>query len=170
MIFIFQTNTQFIPVAGITEFPVPLSRLIESSITSIKEDKDGNLWIGTWGTGIIRFDKTTFRYHHFIENSGNEYSLRINKNNVKSIFIDSDGNIWIASMLDGLKKMIYDKATDKIHYVRYSLMNGRFNQVTSIAEDKDKNLFIGTFDGGLLRLSREQKNKYKRYDNINVTS
>ncbi len=150
-----------LPEPGITEFPVPLSRADVNTITSIQEDKSDNLWIGTWGTGIIRFNKKTFQHKRFIENNGNEYVLRINKNNIKTLFIDSDGNIWIASMLDGLKKMIYDSVHDRIRFVRYSLLGGRYKQVSSFAEDRDRNLYIGTFDGGFFRLSREMKNRSK---------
>lgn len=147
------------PEPAAIETPVPLSRYSENSITSIKEDKEGNLWIGTWGTGIVRFNKKTNKHRRYIEYSKNEYLYSQYKNNVNSIFIDSDGNIWIASMLDGLKKMLYDKVNDKIRFVRYTLFNGRYKQVTSIIEDKNKNLLVGTFDGGFFILPDKKKSQ-----------
>jgi ligand-binding sensor domain-containing protein/two-component sensor histidine kinase len=144
----------------ITEFPVPLSRSNENTLTSIQEDKEGNLWIGTWGAGIIRFDKKTFKPSRYIEDADNEFSLKISKNNVKTILIDSDGNIWIASMLEGLKKMLYNKAANKVSFVRYNLINGRYKQATSLAEDNQKNLYIGTFDGGFFKLPHDKKDKH----------
>ncbi len=149
------------PESGMVDIPVPLSRYSENTITSIQEDKEGNLWIGTWGTGVIKFDRKTFRHRRYIEQAKNEYSYSLYKNNVKSIFIDSDGNVWIASMFDGLKKLLYDKLNDKIRFVRYTLFNGRYKQVTSIIEDSGKNLIIGTFDGGLFKLPANKKNQNK---------
>jgi ligand-binding sensor domain-containing protein/two-component sensor histidine kinase len=145
---------------NITEFPVPLSRSNENTITSIQEDKEGNLWVGTWGAGIIRFNKKTFKPSRYIEDADNEFSLKISRNNVKSILIDSEGNIWIASMLEGLKKMIYYKNSDKVQFVRYSLMNGRYKQASSLAEDNNRNLYIGTFDGGFFKLPNDKKGKH----------
>ena len=39
------------------EYPLSFSRNQKTTITSIAEDKDGKLWIGTWGNGILVIDK-----------------------------------------------------------------------------------------------------------------
>lgn len=160
-------NYNLIPDPAVTEFPVPFSRSNPNAITAIKEDAKGNLWVGTWGTGIIRFDRNTGKPRRYIE-SEQDLSFRISRNNVRSILVDSDGNIWIASMLDGLKRMIYEEMSDKIRFVRYDLMQGKYRQVTSLAEDNEKNLYISTFDGGFFKLPSGMKNK--NYGMISLVS
>jgi len=143
---------------NITKFPVPLSRSDLNSITSIKEDNKGALWIGTWGAGIIRFDKSALKPRRYIEDGGKKYTLDVRKNNIKSLLIDSDGNIWVASMLDGLKKITYNPQSNGIRFVKYNLMNGKYIQASSLAEDKNKNIYVGTFDGGFFKLPGEKRN------------
>lgn len=46
--------------------PLTLSRNQLSSITSIDQDKIGNLWIGTWGKGLIKFNPKTNQKKYFL--------------------------------------------------------------------------------------------------------
>ncbi len=42
-----------------------ISRYMRNSITSINEDKSGNLWIGTYGDGAYKFDQKSFERFDF---------------------------------------------------------------------------------------------------------
>ena len=53
------------------DFPLPLSRNSDKSITAIAQDDLGYLWIGTWGEGLIKFDprnNKTEKFHYKVGN------------------------------------------------------------------------------------------------------
>src|SRR5690606_5556967 len=64
-----------------------------NNITSIIEDKKGNLWIGTWGSGLQLFNqkKETFtKYLHDYKDKST-----IGGNSIYDLFIDTKGNFWV---------------------------------------------------------------------------
>src|SRR6187402_2091285 len=62
--------------------------LPQANISSIVQDKNGYLWLGTSG-GLSKFNGIEFRnYNHKDGFDGN---------NVNYLFEDRDGNIWIAT-------------------------------------------------------------------------
>ena len=131
--------------------------LWNNSVRCILEDpaSRGNiLWIGTYDTGIYRFDHKTGRVTHFSHDPKDPAS--ISSNIVFSIAMDTGGNLWggTNSALDKLeadntfKHYRHDPANS------YSLEMGL--SVRSILEDRTGTLWIGTLGGGL---NRYDKNK-----------
>ncbi|NND32043.1 MAG: hypothetical protein HKN76_05580, partial [Saprospiraceae bacterium] len=66
--------------------------LIDDYVTSIIEDKQGNIWFGTWGSGVNRLDPGAFggqgSFTHYTTNEG------LASNVVPSMIEDNLGNIW----------------------------------------------------------------------------
>ena len=58
-------------------------------IIATNKDKKGNIWIGTYGGGLSKYD-----YHSFTN-----YSTKdgLSHNYIHTLFEDSKGNIWIGS-------------------------------------------------------------------------
>ena len=75
-------------------------------VTSISEDGNGFMWIGTYA-GLIRYDGYTFTEI----NSGND-SLSLKGNTILSLEKDIEGNIWIATE-SGVSK--YDINTESFY-------------------------------------------------------
>ena len=75
-------------------YPFPdLARQFEAP--KLLRDRDGGLWIGTWGWGLVHV-------HHgrtdvFARSDG------LSGENVLSLFEDREGNIWVATF-DGLDR------------------------------------------------------------------
>lgn len=78
-----------------TIYPVPDTL----SITCMLEDKDGNLWFGTMGKGIYRYNGKTL--DNFLNSNKKEYNLGNNYQLILDILQDKNGNIWFSSWNGG---------------------------------------------------------------------
>ncbi|MEJ5350849.1 MAG: two-component regulator propeller domain-containing protein [Melioribacteraceae bacterium] len=64
-------------------------------VTCAAEDKFGNLWFGTWGGGLVKYDGTNWKVY----NSSNS---QLPNNVILSIAIDYNDNKWIGTYGGGL--------------------------------------------------------------------
>ncbi|MEJ2614409.1 MAG: two-component regulator propeller domain-containing protein, partial [Ignavibacteriaceae bacterium] len=149
------------------EYPIIFSRNDNNSITSIAEDKNNNLWLGTWGKGILIFNKKTQTISQYYHKPESPNSLSYNR--IMKILIDREGNIWIGTFGGGLNKIIYNdnlNSKDKnaqlsfIHFKnnrsnKYSLSD---NKITTLFEDNEGNIWIGTYSSGLNEIQVKEKN------------
>lgn len=111
------------------------------NIDAIKQDKEGNLWIGTGFGGVCKFDGVNFS--HYTEKQG------LLNNNTEGIFIDSKGNLWFGTY-SGMSKF------DGVNFVNYTSKSGLANDIAQFAtEDNLGNIWIGTQNG--LSCLNEQK-------------
>jgi len=143
------------------DYPLSFSRNKNTTITCIAEDKNGALWLGTWGRGIIRIDKNFKKLNHFYANSKNPNSLKTNR--IMDLHFDDDGNLWAATFGGGLSRITKSKSSSKeIFTVENLLQQNDANSLSdskllTLLEDSDNNLWIGTFYGGLNFISSDQK-------------
>jgi two-component system sensor histidine kinase ChiS len=100
------------------------------------EDTKGNLWFGTWGGGVCRYDGKSFT--RFTEKQG------LSNNDVRSILEDKSGNLWFGTWGGGVCRYDGEKFT------RFSEKEGLAgNVVYSMLEDPLGNLWFGTYGGGV---------------------
>ncbi|QEM02492.1 response regulator [Mucilaginibacter rubeus] len=115
--------------------------IASNHIYNLLKDSKGNVWIGTSGNGVDRFDPKTGVFHHYTYNDKIAGSL--SNNIVHCIFEDSKKNIWICTA-DGLNK--YAPETDS--FIVYSRKNGFASNVfNSVVEDEVGNLWINSATG-----------------------
>lgn len=129
---------------------------------AICEDAEGNLWVGTWGGGLNKYIKNKEGFDHFLHDPRYENSLP--DNFVRKLFLDHSGRLWIGTW-NGLARMIKKDTT--ISFIRYDQNPENpgpsgSNRITSIAEDKQGHIWVGTFGGGLLKIDAGTGN-YTRY-------
>ncbi len=70
-----------------------------NQILSLLEDKLGNIWIGTNGAGVYKYDGHT--YKQYLSNVGMIYDDGLQHNIVLSMVNDHDDNIWFSSLSHG---------------------------------------------------------------------
>ena len=104
------------------------------------EDSKGNLWFGTDGGGVSKYDGEKFT--SYTTNEG------LADNTIISIYEDSKGNIWLGTKNAGVSKFDGKKITN--YNVSDNLVH---NAVWSILEDKQGNIWLGTGGAGLIRLN-----------------
>lgn len=163
------------------ELPLAFSRNHYYSITSIVEDADNFLWIGTWGNGLIRFDTKNETALHFFNLP--DYHLSLSNNRIMDILIDKEKTLWVATFGGGLNRVIsrrYPKTANggvsryEVLFFSYKHTNNNINsigdnKVIKLFEDIDGTLWIGTYDGGLNKLNTWNKSlppsqiKFKKY-------
>ena len=143
------------------------SGLSDNVIQSIYEDSHGRLWIGT-GIGLDLFDKKNNRFISFVNNPNDSNS--ISNNLVQScIHEDKLGNLWVGTW-DGLNKILIksnssiENIKSNINFIHYvNRPNDEFslsdNRIISVYEDRQGNLWFGTYGGGLNELPLDQINK-----------
>ena len=114
---------------------------------SLLADRDGNLWIGTNGDGLIRFRDRPI--HVFTTADGLP-------NNVPMTVLERyDGTIWVGNNCGGLSRF------DGKRFVTYAEKDGLFNTcVWALAEDGNDDLWIGTWGGGAFRF---KDGKFEQY-------
>lgn len=120
-------------------------RKINPQIASnILERKDGEIWVGTYGQGII-----TLQGDHLLPRE--ELNRRMQSYFIHSIYEDAQQNIWIATEDKGL--FCYSPAADRLqHFIAPGQLTSE--DVSYFCEDKDQALFISTLNGGLMKFDQ----------------
>ncbi len=119
-----------------TLLPYPDRRLGKWMITSLHEDKNQNIWVGTYGGGLFRIND------HGVENFSTQNGLL--QDFVISISEDREGSLWIGS--GGLNRLKDGP------FVTFSTLEGLSGKLaTPIIEQPDGTMWIGT-DKGVNRL------------------
>jgi signal transduction histidine kinase/ligand-binding sensor domain-containing protein/CheY-like chemotaxis protein/HPt (histidine-containing phosphotransfer) domain-containing protein len=113
-----------------------------TSVQSIAEDSMGNLWLGAWGRGIVRYSPES--------DSSTTYSLPDNR--IYVVNTQAAGRVLAGSWGGGLFSL--ETATGEVKAYRNSQAAGTLpnNVVYCIMYDSAKELWIGTNGGGLARL------------------
>lgn len=133
---------------------------VKYSITGLCEDKNGDIWIGTRNSGLIKIDKDD-KMNNYTNDYSNQYSL--SDNSVFSLYCDNTNVLWIGTMGSGLNKV--DCQNKKFYNIlKYSEDgNHKFlKNVQSIFVDKNRVVWSGTISDGLIKINLDSvdKNNY----------
>jgi ligand-binding sensor domain-containing protein len=107
--------------------------LVNDTVTAIKSDSKGNIWIGTQN-GISEFSNAKMTNFTTADGLANNWIL--------SIAIDAQDNAWIGTYGGGVSEY------DGVKWTTYTTANGLANNyVSSIAFDTQGNKWFGTYKG-----------------------
>jgi ligand-binding sensor domain-containing protein len=109
-------------------------------VISLKVDRQGVVWVGTWGAGLARFDGKEWR--NFTTADG------LPANHIFMLYLDDKGRLWIGTS-HGLARLNDDGQTFSV----MTTANGLFaDNVFSMVLGDDKTLWAGSF-GGVARIT-----------------
>jgi two-component system, sensor histidine kinase ChiS len=108
-----------------------LQGLPHDDISAIAKDNNGNMWIGTYGAGVVRFDGLSF--YHYKESQGLS---------IQTLAASKTGDIWLGTRTEGAMRL----NGRNIYY--YNTKNGLpDNRVETIFEDSRGIIWLGTYNG-----------------------
>lgn len=134
--------------------PQNIYNIEDKAITTLKKDSHGNLWVGSFTSGVCYLDKYKKPFIHYTQGRGNS---NLFNDNVRAFFEDSEGYIWVGIKQNGGLSRFDPKTKTFIHY-HYDRSNPKALQgenVTCINEIDKRYLLVGTFLKGLHILDRK---------------
>lgn len=124
--------------------------------------KDGKLWIGTSGNGLIILD-IKHKKKQFFRCSARNHKGDLSSNFVEHIFQDHKGDMWIATQ-NGLN--YFNSDSEEFTVYKNSEDNPESladNSLSVVGEDRNNNLWVGTKKG--LDLFHPKTEKFSHYQN-----
>lgn len=134
-----------------THSTIPGSLAI-GGVTSIYTDRFNDLWVGTWGGGVCKLDKSTGKFIQYSRLDGENItdSTYTGDCNIIAIKEDSKGFLWIVNKFKVVDR--YDRKYSSFRHIDISRQINRPNmEINSADMDKDENLWIGATGAGLIK-------------------
>jgi signal transduction histidine kinase/ligand-binding sensor domain-containing protein/DNA-binding response OmpR family regulator len=130
---------------------------VNGFIRAIEEDHEGNIWIGTYGSGIAVLNPTTQKFRVY---NNNNTGMAID--HTFSLLEGHDGNMWIGTAGEGF--YCFNPMQNKI--VNYSASEELSDGVVhKLLEDQSGNIWLST-DKGICKFSPVLK-KFIHYSTYN---
>jgi signal transduction histidine kinase/ligand-binding sensor domain-containing protein/CheY-like chemotaxis protein len=123
-------------------------------------DINDNLWIGSWGSGAIKYQYSTDTFTHFEPNPIGAQSLQSER--IQHIFQDNQGDIWLGAADYGFYKF----NPGPQNFTRYEYVNNVKNptslihstgRIWDMAQTSVDTIWIGT-NHGLTEFNKKTKN------------
>jgi hypothetical protein len=122
--------------------------MANSSLMTLYQDRQGNMWFGSQGSGAIRFDGQTFRAYTTEDG--------LHSDEITSIYQDSRNHLWFFSdkyefsMAEG-KSGQYASRFDGQTFEHFSVPDALDDRVVStVFEDREQQLWFGFQSGNLI--------------------
>lgn len=123
---------------GVTKIYKTSDGLPVNRLRSLALDRDGTLWIGTTGGGLVSFGGSQF----VVKSPANGFPHA----EVRHVLASAEGGVWAATAGGGLVHVLRDK--QRVFGLKEGLPT---NQLTHLANAPDGTLWIGTWGSGIVR-------------------
>ena len=128
--------------------PLDNTSLSDDYVTTIFEDNQNNIWLGTISRGLMKVVSS----QSLFKPNGNNLDLlnTLKEKQIRAIYESNNGNLWVGT-IDGLL-LKYDPQKKIIKEFKSDLATGSKHKLSgpdidAIYEDKEGIIWIGTFSG-----------------------
>ena len=139
---------------GVSRWNLDPERIVRppaDDVADVHVGADGELWIATWGGGLVRLDTRSGQVQRYLADATDATSLPDDR--LQVVLEDSAGTLWIGTFSAGLARFDPSTATaTTFRHVTGDPSSLAGNRVWSICESPTGVLWIGT-NGGLTRLA-----------------
>ncbi len=144
-----------------------LTELDMLEVFSSLEDRNGVLWFGSLIDGLVKWEKNKnnnkFDFSnrvHYLPDSNDKYSISAKE--VSCLYEDRKGSIWVGTLQGGLNLIVPGVDNQPDQFVSFQHEPNKpntlsHNSVFSILEDQEGHFWIGTFGGGLNKMTLPSK-------------
>ncbi|MDG1476054.1 MAG: two-component regulator propeller domain-containing protein [Vicingaceae bacterium] len=123
---------------------IDIIKYSKTGIWGINLDNAENLWLGTFGGGLLKMNAKSKKVtHQFVTQKENVNSL--SHDVILTLFTDKDGGVWVGTLGGGVN--YFDPNNQKFKH--YNSINGLSNNVVMSFLEENNKLYIGTYGGGL---------------------
>ena len=140
-----------------TDSDNPLNRC--NRILSIHDDQQGNLWLGTAGEGLLRFDPVGLQFRSYRFDPDNPKGLSANW--IEGIEESQNGDLWILAKGGGLDRL-EDQETGTFTHFRQNKGLLTASVTSNLLEDKKGNFWMGHIYG--LSMFDPVKEQFHNFD------
>lgn len=119
-------------------------------VSSIIENKPGEIWIGTDHKGLFIFDKSKNSITNCVQNPNKDNSLP--SNNITCMYRDNDRTIWIGHSKKGLS--FFNESFK--NFINFK--HPECSDISTIMEDHNEDLWIATDGKGLFKKDKKSGN------------
>jgi ligand-binding sensor domain-containing protein/signal transduction histidine kinase len=133
-----------------------------TGVSSMLEDQDGTLWIGTFCDGLLKYDRDHHRFIRYRNDPSNSESL--SEDRITTLFEDREGNVWLG--FGATEPAFFATRPPPFEILPPDSGNPANlgeRLVNAIYEDREGILWIGT-TGSLMRLDRRDG----RYTHVDI--
>lgn len=124
---------------------IPSTSNPKDEIISIAEDNMGNMWFGTYGSGIARYSPSTKTTKFFTEKDG------LINNNVLSLAADKNG-VWCATLGGAC---YINTSTSQITFEKIDQVSNISKYIYAVFVDHAENIWFGTDGNGAIKLTKQ---------------
>jgi len=125
-----------------------------SDVFCIREDRKGQVWIGTNGGGVNLYNPESGQIRKLVNNPVDAEDPGSPSHPViRALEEDRNGNMWIGSFGGGIS--VWNVRTQKFSFFTKKKSGLPSDYVTCIHEDRSGNIWVGTYGGGINLLNRK---------------
>ena len=120
---------------------------IKSTISSIAEDKDRNLWFATTGQGVFKYNP---QKQHL-----DQYEFRDANGIISCVCIDNENQVWVVTNGGTHPLFRLNKVEDEFEPFDVKYANARHNSnALAMFEESNHTLWLGTWESGLQKINK----------------